>query len=398
MTPIDVDWKKAPPPNGQDKEFIDYLVSLPSGTFWNEGSYEKLDNRGKYLRSLQVTFWLRLLEAFKSSNEKLAADMLKFNSFTSDSLNPDLEKGLKQMMDYRQTGSLSGDTSLSVQSKEKEEKKKSLEQSLKTNISGPFFFQQLNTLAESRPDEHGKVALPKDVEALLKSKEAFAAAFLAAGWLEAALQLHQLEVFPDAFPEWVAYGMTQALRINRSPAEALRFAVKQKNTPPLSVLMGEIYLADKKFDEGLAVLTPYLNDQTDLGYRAAWIASLIYVEKKDYTKAKETIDAQPKLAQDPLGVEGLARIALLQGNEKQAARLYESIAEQSPEALSFLARKAYAEKNLPLAEELTQRLVIMLPDNVVIRQNLEQIKEEARKLAPAAEGDALKSRDSAPKR
>jgi tetratricopeptide (TPR) repeat protein len=138
-------------------------------------------------------------------------------------------------------------------------------------------------------------------------------------------------------------------------------------------------MADQKPDEALTLLKPYIQDISDTGYRASWLASIIYIDKKQYDKAKAVIEEHPKLSQDPLGKEGLARIALLQGNTELADKLYAEIENQSAEALSYFARKAYAQKDWKKAQELTEKLVLLFPDNLILRANLNQILEESKK-------------------
>lgn len=377
ITPVNFDWSKASPPTGSDKRFIDYLAGLPKGTFWDEEAFEKLPNAKKFLSSQQVTFWLRLLEALKQGDEKEAANLLQFNYFSQSILNPQLERALRQVISYRATGSFNyGAQALTNKAKELPEPIE------KAAAKGDeTFFAQLNQLADDEainsPHE-----VPESIQDLLMSEDVFSAIFLVSGWLEAALQLHKMDVLPDDFPEWVAYGLTQAMRTNRSPAEAISFAIKQKKTAPLSILIGELYIADQKPEEALAVLKPFLTDTSDMGYRASWLTSVVYADKHEYDKAKEVIEAQPKLANDPLGKEALARIALLQGNADLADKLYMQLRDQSPEAMSYLARKAFAEKDWKRAQELTEQLLMMFPDSPILRDNLNKIMEEQEVPAP----------------
>lgn len=372
VTPVVFDWAKAASPQGDEKPFIEYLASLPKGAFWDKDAFEKIPKSNSYLSHLQVTFWLRLAQALKNGDEKEARNLLQFNNFSQSLINPQLEAALKRMLNYRLSGSLN-DESSRLKAKNKEIIDKAAEAK---PLIGQTFFDQLSTFASNELQGDASQQLPKDIRELIASEEAFAAAFLAAGWLEAAIQLHKMPVYPDSFPEWPAYGMTQALRANRSPKEALDFALKQKKTPSLTLLIGELYLADKSPDLALKAIDPYLKEESELGYRASWLASLIYVEKGEYKRAKEVIEAQPKLSEDVLGKEGLARIALLEGNADLAVKLYSQLQDQSPEAMSYLARQAFAEKDWRRAQELTERLLILFPDNPVLRGNLQEIMQQ----------------------
>lgn len=368
-SPVNFDWTKAVRPTDANTPFIDYLVSLPAGTFWNAGAFDRLSDGKRILSNLQASFWLRLLQALKDRDEKYARNLLQFNSFSQSIINPSLERALRQVLSYRSTGSLNSDKALIGDSDKSGAE--DVPMPVDASPEAQSFFGQLNAFAHRGDGQR----LPEGIEKLLKSDEAFAAVFLLAGWLEAALQLHQMDIIPADFPDWVAYGIAQALRVNRSPADALAFALKQTKTPAFSVLIGELYLASQKPDEVLATLKPFLADRSEIGYRASWLTSLAYLEKQDYNKAKEAIEDQPKLAGDPLGKEALARIALLQGDTRLADIIYSQIENESPEAMSYLARKAFANRDWARAQELTQKLIQLFPDNTTLRDNLNQILE-----------------------
>lgn len=372
-TPVTFDWAKATAPTGGDKPFIEYLLALPTGTYWDEDAFNKIPNGKKFLSNLQVTYWFRLLEALKNGNENEAQHLLQFNNFSKNLLNPQLNKALKQIVSYRKKGTLNFEINLLEKGGKKELDHKT---EPVVNKENQTFFEVLDSQAAQELDTGSTDKLPPELHDLLTSNEAFAAAFLAAGWTEAALQLHKMPVLPNSFPDWVAFGLAQAYRSNRNAAEALDFALKQKKSPSLSLLIGELYIADNKPDEALKILTPYLNDKTDLGYRASWLASVIYADKQEYDMAKKIIMAQPKLADDAIGKEALARIALLQGNEELADQLYSQLQDSSPEAMSYLARKAFADKNWNKAQELTEKLLLMFPDSPILRDNLNKIVEE----------------------
>lgn len=374
LTPINFDWSKTLPPTGTYKPFIDYILALPQGTFWDEEAFSKLPNGHVYLNELQVSFWLRLLEALKQGNESEARGLLKFNTFTKSLLNPQLEKAVKHIIAYRTIGSLNFEANLFNQTTERPAKEESAAKNFSEGREA--FFAELDYYANKELIDDVGPKLPLEISELITSKEAFTAAFLAAGWQEAAIALHKMPVLPAVFPDWVAYSLTESLQSNRSSAEALAFAVKQKKTAPLSLLIGELYIVENRPNEALAILKPYVQDQNEIGYRAALLSSAIYVDNHEYAKAKESIESQPKFAEELAGREALARIALAEGNTELADHLYRMLQDESPEAMSYLARKAYAEKNWVQARELTEQLLLMFPDSPILRDNLNKIIEE----------------------
>lgn len=378
VTPIDFDWSKAVPPSGIAKPFIEYLLKLPKGSFWDQEAFDHLPNGNLYLSNIQYTFWLRLLEALKNNNEREAWNLVQYNPFSQSLFNPQLEKAVRQILSYRMTGSLNDEVTII---------KNQLREGIYTLqnpelIEKQPFFDQLKIYAYKELDEGKTFKLPQNIQDLLKSPEAFSAAFFSANWLEAGLELHKMEIMPSSFPAWLNIKIIEALALNRTSQEALAFATKQKKTPEFSLLIGELYFAENKWEEAQSSLAPLTEEDNEIGDRSALLLSQIYVEKKDYAKAKAAIENKPKLAEQVVGKEALARIALLEGNQDLADRIYSQLDEQSPEAMSYLARKAYADKNWKRAQELTEHLLLKFPDSPVLRDNLNRIIEEQKAQQP----------------
>lgn len=154
--------------------------------------------------------------------------------------------------------------------------------------------------------------LSDDIQALLLSKEAFSSLTLASGWTEAAIDLHELEYIPYHFPSSVAFDFTEALRRNRGDQEALTYASRQNVNHNLSFLIQEM----------------------------------------------------------------TARIAVKEGNSELAEKIYDSIADKSYEAKSYLARKAFQENNFEKAQVLTEELLKKYPNNALLLDNLKKIQEK----------------------
>jgi hypothetical protein len=220
------------------------------------------------------------------------------------------------------------------------------------------------------------------VDHLLRSDECFAALTLAAGWSEAALLLGaKHDVSDERFPAWVAYGWTQALRLNRGNKPALEFAEKQKNAAPeLSLLTGELQIAEGRADEGLTRLTSLAMLDSDAGFRAAWLLSLAALDRNKPAEAAQVIAAQPRLSASTTGREILARIALAEHREMDAQNIYESLADESAEAKTWLARRAFSQKNWVGARRYTDELLQLFPDEMQLRANLAAIEKAERAL------------------
>ncbi len=272
----------------------------------------------------------------KSDDIREASLLLQYNPFNHKSWNPDLELVLKQIIDYRQPGTFD-----------------QLE-SLKDNH---IFYQQLNSRS-------------KPVKELLTNKEVYSAACLSAGWNEAALNLHTIPVIPDYFPEWVAYDLTQAYMKNRGHLEALDFASMQKPSPALLLLTGELLIKGGNINAGLEKLNKLAKMPSELGVRATFVMSQLHFNRGEYDKAKQAIVNNQRLANEVSGIEMVARITHLEGNLMEADRMYLTIEKESSEAKSYLARRAYEEKNWDRARELTEELLKEHPNNSLLRENL----------------------------
>jgi hypothetical protein len=361
--PVTFDWERTAIPQGKLEKLITYLISLAPGEFWNQEKFERLANGKFYLKSQQETFWLKLIQAFKQGNEKEAFSLLKYNPFHPVVWNSELELALKRILTYRKTGFFKV---------EEAPVPKLINENQQLNEPA-LLFKELEELAHLPENEILKKKIPEDLHELLTSKEVFAIAFLVSGWTEAGLHLHSLAIIPSQFPDWVAPIITQALRQNRTVIQALEFASLQKPTPELAFLQAEMMIEGGDTNAALEKLNKLTKLDTDIGYRSAWLASLLYIERKDYDNSRLVIYTQPRLVQDLLGQETLARIAHLEGNGELADKLYTAIEKKSPEARSYLAKKAFAEKNWNKAKELTEQLMKDYPENLMLKDNFQKI-------------------------
>jgi predicted Zn-dependent protease len=224
--------------------------------------------------------------------------------------------------------------------------------------------------------------ISQELDTLLRSEEVFSAAFLAGGWLEAALNLHRLPVIPEAFPDWVAYGLTQALRYNRGNREALDFALKQPRTPELDLLIAEVMLAGNQMDNAAPRLRSLARKDSAVGFRAAWLLSLANLKGGDLQESRRIVQEHRALSSSVTGQEILARIALNEGDAEEADRMYARIAGTSLEAKAFLARRAFARRDWKTARKYTEDLLEYFPDMMEFRENIRRITQEEQRGGP----------------
>ncbi len=338
---------------------VKMLAAVPEDRFWNAEDFARFADAKAYSHQRQETFWLSLLELLRTHQDKAAVETLRLNRFDANlAWEPDLEIALRRILSYRTDGVLNPRNQpvfTPVQPKEQ---------------LHPFF-AQLDDLATAEREKH--LAMPPDLDRLLRGDEGFAAAMLAAGWTEAALKLRTPDANVDDLPSWVGYGFAQALRLNRGDAPAIAYAEKQRSTPELTLLIGELQLDDKQTDEGTRRLAPLAALDSDVGFRAAWLLATSALRQHQPDDAVRIVQAQPRLASNTAGKELLARVAVAQNRLDDADKAYAAIAADSPEAKTYLARRAYARKDWTGARRYTEELMTMLPDQLQLRANLDLI-------------------------
>ena len=353
---------KAPPGVALVIKLADYPgLDFKSGQFWQSNSFAALPQARRYAQERQELFWLQLLDLLHNRREAEAQEMLKFNRFRTRSWQPDLEAAVRRILIYRQARSLNAADLVFV--------------STTPATNQHQFFVQLESLAKQERSV-AQFRFPPEFDALLRGPEAFAAAFLAAGWREAALQLYAGTDLSQR-PDWLAYGLGQLLRMNRGNRAALTFLDKQKPSPSLGLLSAEILIGDGKAAEGLKRLATLASENSPVGFRASYMLALASLDAGKYDDARGWVSRQPLLVKEIVGVELLARIALRQGQAAEADRLYRTVAKDSIEAKSYLARQAFAQKNWAEARRYTMELIHALPDELTLRENLLAIDKAA---------------------
>jgi len=373
VKPVRFQWKKHEVPEGTLEPFVNYLINLPKDSYWDQEAFQQIPDSNKLLVSQQAAFWLRLIDVIKNGEEEKALELLSFSPFKKSSWAANLERGLRRILTYRTQGSfIIPETEVSYSGNPNEDER-AKEELLPWQTD---FFTKLDELGFVEGANQGKVSVPEKLENLLKSNEVFTAAFLAAGWREAALHLNTLKAIPDTFPDWIPYGLTQAYRYNRGLKTALHFAQKQPKSEALDVLIGELMIANKDYDRAEQVLLPVTSSQGGVGDRATWLISIALLDQNQPESAKKAIEQRPGLSEQVAGKEMLAKIALLQGEDEKAKSIYLSIVDQSDEAKSYLARDAFKNQDYDQAEKLTKDLLSRYPANPMLQENMKKISEK----------------------
>jgi len=357
VKPLDRDWTQKRNPEDPLTPLVAYLGELSNTTLWNDEAFFQLPDGKMFLSTRQELFWLRVVDHLSRGEENQARTLLSRSPFKKNSWSPEMEEALLALLNFRKW----------------EIFPKKIENRLPTaKNSHPLFRQLAATVTTQQPE----------LKALMKSPEAFSAFFLAGGWLEAALFLHRTPEIPKTYPDWVSYGLTQALRYNRGADEAISFAEKQVQTPAMIVLKGELLISKNQITEGLSLLSKIASNDSDVGFRAAWLKAMIQLDQGKIDASRDTVQKQPRLAKSLTGRELLARMAVSENNTDKATSLYSTIAEESSEAMVWLARQAYVEHRWNDARRLTTELSARHPDTLQFRANLAAIDRAEKKESP----------------
>jgi len=348
-------------PDGELQPLAKWIGTLDAANFFDNPSFNLLPAADRILHQRPEIFWLRLASALQQKHETEAVELLKFNPFRARSWQPDLEIALARILHYRLKHSLNPAEIITASATPASDR--------------PEFFTQLETLA-AQERTTGRAAVPADLDALLRGPDAFAAAFLAAGWREAALRLCEVKQVSPAEPAWFAYGLAQCLRANRSPAAALDFLATQKTDPALKLLTAEIKIQTGDSHTGLTDLALLAPQNSAVGFRASYILALANVDAKKFTEAKQWVLQNPPLAADSLGRELLANIAVRTGQTAEATAIYQSLVPTSIPAKAFLAKQAFDRRDWAEARRLTSEVVQLAPEDLQFRANLAVIDQK----------------------
>lgn len=202
VKPFSVDWKNIFSEETQAPLYT-YLIHLSPPGFWNESQFHKVPNHKKYTERSQAVWWLHLLSALQQ-NSPTARTIIEHNPFAHTSWNPSLELAFKRILNYRKEGKLyfHDENTLAV------------EEIPPPEGDIPDFFDELDRFA-AKQQANTYFQIPETFDRLLRNHEAFVAALMAAGWNEAAIDMHYAKAPTDALPAWIHWQFADTLRANR---------------------------------------------------------------------------------------------------------------------------------------------------------------------------------------
>ena len=349
------------PPAGRLQPLTQLLLSLPPDRFFDTNQFNLLPGAQRLASERPEVFWLQVLEALRTGAETNALDLLG-QSRANGPTAPELSAALKTILAIRLSRpSVVGSWSRTGNATNRHQ----------------FFTELAAYAAASRAGK--PIALLPETEAIVRGPNAFAAACLGAGWREAALRLLRETPAATRPPEWFPYGIAQTLRFNRRSRAALDYIAKQPPTSALTLLAAELELGDGQIKPGLARLETLAREDSDVGFRAAWLLSLANLDMNKIAVARATVAAQPRLANSSTGQELLARAALGEGKTNETDRIYRTIEKDSIEAQAWLLRQDMAAKNFDSARRRAAALREAVPEAMETRDNQERVAAAAAK-------------------
>jgi hypothetical protein len=332
-----------------------WLAGLPTDQLWHAAGYSALHLPPDHELNRPSAFWLGLVERLRIGDEAGARERLSQTGRIALAEAPALHASLRLALALR-----AGTTAAT------------------TGAAFPGAFENEHSFVRDlRAFSTGRLA-PKsaaEIAAVLRSKNGIAACFLAEGWLAPAVALADLDAAVSG-PEWLQFGVIQALREVRGAEAALAFAARLPARPATDFARASLLLAGGREAEGLAILETVARGNGDAAYSAGWLRATRLVELEQYSAALATVEACAPLRATVAAGELRARIALLRGDPAGAERQYRVLREQSLEAGAYMARLAFAARNWREARRLTTLWLEKYPDNLQLRRNLVAIAEQ----------------------
>lgn len=286
-----VDLPLNPPATGDLSALLQFVASMPRGIEWDDEAFSRVPEARRFEQTRQEVFWLRLISALAKGEEDRALALLTYNPFQERSWHPELERALLRELVFRSSGMLKFPLSVNAV------------------VSGPQnfkhpFFEYLDSFTGRKASD-----LPADLNKLLKSPAAFSAAFLAAGWREAALRLLPAGHLPSETPAWLLYQIGQAKLVNHGAQEALEFIKTQPPSPSLAGLHGEILLAERNPEAAIPLLEKVAAENSEIGERAALALAVAHISERKWDAAEKAIRGNERARASTPGQELLAKIS-----------------------------------------------------------------------------------------
>lgn len=361
--PTMLDWNGRQLSAGRCRNSVQYLVELPIDQFWMQESFEQVLKESKNRTTRPELYWLQVLHFLKNGELEQARATLLQRRAEIEPSNSDLFRALSLSLNYKLTGELDPNRSWAANQD--------------PSASRHRFLNQIDRLHAA---EHSGASGTNDesmnqTRAFLSSSESEVALVMATGWIEAGIQLHNAfdSESSESLPNWYHYMLTQGLRMNRGPENAMRYLADCGPAPELQLIQAELLLAADQSEQSAEILDQLRKEPGGIGRRAAWLLCIMRLDEKKWEAARWIVEEQPTLRESVTGKELFAHIEYGQGNPEIATAIMKSIVNVSAQAKAFLARQAFSSNDFDTSERLIQEMQQELPDVITLRSNLQAI-------------------------
>ena len=334
------------------KEVVEEIKKLPNAAFTSNsldiaiGGIRGLPQRPEVL-------WLRVLEALRVSNWKSAMGFL-YTGFPEDAER--LSPGLATRLVVNLTAIAGSPPRVALAARELPKLPPE---------PHPFFaeFDQWKNSTTSDDEFSRWLARPVSLAGTL----------FAHGWHGAALDVvggASLGPVADA-PSWFDFGYSRCLLVRDGQNAARQWLESQPTLSPAAELtLAEILLTKGSVDQGLKKLELIAATNSPHAGRAAWSLAMVELDRGNAAKARQWVVGSPELLTSARGKEILARAALAEGAIAEAVRIYRELGTESADAMIYLSKKAFADKNWEDARKWTGELARRFPAEPQFRKNL----------------------------
>jgi len=207
----------------------------------------------------------------------------------------------------------------------------------------------------------------------LANPASLAAMLFAHGWHGAALDVAGGEKLAPVIgaPTWFDFGYARCLLVRDGSPAARRWL---ESLPELSAAAqlthAEILLTGGDAELGMKQLAVLAAGGSPHAGRAAWSLALAELDRGNTAEASRWVKSCPELLASVRGKEILARAALADGVLDEALRIYRQLGEESADAMIYLSKQAFAQKDWPEARKWTAELARRFPTEPQFRKNL----------------------------
>jgi hypothetical protein len=200
-----------------------------------------------------------------------------------------------------------------------------------------------------------------------------AGTLFAHGWHGAALDVvggASLAPMTDA-PSWFDFGYSRCLLVRDGPNAARQWLESLPiRTVAADLTLAEILLTGGSVDQGMKKLEIIAATDSPHASRAAWSLAMAELDRGNTAKARKWVVGSPELQASARGKEILARSALVEGATDEAVRIYRELGTESADAMIYLSKQAFADKNWKEARKWTGELARRFPTEPQFRKNL----------------------------